>query len=86
MPQHTREHLQTLVAMRQGGATIRSIAAATGISKSQVSRLLRGVEPLRGPLAKFPERPQWRLELVPVPGGGFYAVAKPPTPTAESNR
>jgi hypothetical protein len=64
-----------LVADRIAGHTFRAIAARHGLSKSQVHRLLRDVPIMIGPRAPKPERPAYRLELVPLPGGGYTARA-----------
>lgn len=63
--------LRNMEAMRLGGSTIRAIAAATGISKSEVHRLVRDVEPLLGPRAKHHHLERITFELVPAPGGGM---------------
>lgn len=68
--------LRDMEAMRLGGSTIRAIAAATGISKSKVHRMLKGVEPLLGRRAKRPPIARLHFELVPAPGGGLTAVIR----------
>lgn len=72
-PAEARARLVLLTADRIAGHTFRSIAARHGLSKSQVHRLLRDVPILLGPRAPKPEPPPYRLELVPLPGGGFTA-------------
>lgn len=65
-----------LVSMRLGGSTIRAIADATGISKSKVHRMLKGVESLRGKRAKRPPITRLHFELVHAPGGGLVAAIR----------
>lgn len=72
-PAETRARMVLLTADRIAGHTFRAIAARHGLSKSQVHRLLRDVPILIGPRAPKPEAPAFRLELVPLPGGGYTA-------------
>lgn len=70
-PGETRARMVLMTADRIAGHTFRVIAARHGLSKSQVHRLLRDVPIMIGPRAPRRAPPLYRLELVPLPGGGY---------------